>query len=155
MDIMTAIRDQQKLMAVPISNKEVRRRVYDRFGGCCVYCCRETPYSPRYVENDPGMRIDHVWPLSRGGQDIESNYVLSCMPCNGSKGAKILWSEWIPPRARMHAGNDGPLAADMKARTALVAQSEKKATEWRSYAWKLEEETIKLRSALLSLARCK
>jgi hypothetical protein len=45
----------------------------------CQYCgTRRGPF-----------HIDHVYPVSRGGQDIPENLVTSCAKCNTQKGAKI------------------------------------------------------------------
>jgi 5-methylcytosine-specific restriction endonuclease McrA len=30
--------------------------------------------------------LDHVLPLSKGGQDTPANYALACKPCNSKKG---------------------------------------------------------------------
>lgn len=49
--------------------------------GCC-YC------------GSRAAHLDHVHPLSRGGEDVESNIVPACAACNLSKGAKTL-AEWV------------------------------------------------------------
>lgn len=41
--------------------------------------------------------IDHIVPLSRGGFNWPFNIQLLCMPCNDSKGTKLM-SEWTPIR---------------------------------------------------------
>nr|WP_239115333.1 HNH endonuclease [Streptomyces sp. SID8499] len=48
----------------------------------CVYC------------DAPGGTVDHVIPLSRGGQHAEGNLVPACKSCNSSKGDKLL-IEWL------------------------------------------------------------
>jgi 5-methylcytosine-specific restriction endonuclease McrA len=40
------------------------------------------------------QHLDHVHPLSRGGEDVESNIIPACAECNLSKGAKTL-AEWV------------------------------------------------------------
>jgi 5-methylcytosine-specific restriction endonuclease McrA len=45
----------------------------------CMYCLRQL--------NDKIGTIDHVFPLSRGGRNIWSNVVASCMKCNRKKDA--------------------------------------------------------------------
>jgi 5-methylcytosine-specific restriction endonuclease McrA len=47
----------------------------------CVYCGK------------PATTVDHVWPTSRGGPDIESNLVPACRSCNCRKNDRLL-SEW-------------------------------------------------------------
>ncbi|MGW0929581.1 HNH endonuclease [Streptomyces sp. NPDC002644] len=64
-----------------------RSAIFARWGNRCAYC------------NAPAEHLDHVMPLSRGGDDIESNMVPACADCNLSKGAKTLaeWSETFRP----------------------------------------------------------
>jgi len=49
----------------------------------CSYCCL----------SKPNMEIDHVVPLSKGGQNNINNVVIACKECNMSKGNKkyIIW----------------------------------------------------------------
>jgi 5-methylcytosine-specific restriction endonuclease McrA len=49
----------------------------------CAYC--------GVTEN---IEIDHIVPLSRGGNHVVENLTSACKSCNSSKGAKLL-SEWI------------------------------------------------------------
>ena len=49
----------------------------------CVYCGSMT-----------GLTTDHLIPRSRGGDDSADNVVLSCLPCNTSKGEKGVF-EWL------------------------------------------------------------
>jgi len=42
--------------------------------GCCIYC------------GNPSESIDHIHPLSRGGQSVTENCVPACLACNGHKG---------------------------------------------------------------------
>ncbi|MEB3183928.1 MAG: HNH endonuclease signature motif containing protein [Cyanobacteriota bacterium] len=42
--------------------------------GCCLYC------------GAGSESIDHVHPLSRGGQSVTENCVPACLACNGRKG---------------------------------------------------------------------
>jgi len=76
----------------------------------CQYCGKQGEFINRYgkptvVENPNGIdlqarefyngldvipfQIDHIIPISQGGQNTEDNLVLSCRHCNLSKGAKI------------------------------------------------------------------
>ncbi len=46
---------------------------------CCFYCKKDFGKGFK-------LTLDHVVPFSRGGQNTLSNIVLSCGPCNSSKG---------------------------------------------------------------------
>lgn len=62
----------------------IRRAVFERDGKLCVYCGSE----------EGPFHLDHVLPFSRGGLTSVDNLVVSCAPCNFSKGAKTP-EEWI------------------------------------------------------------
>jgi 5-methylcytosine-specific restriction endonuclease McrA len=54
------------------------QRVFERDGHRCVYCgSRE------------GLTVDHLFPVSRGGNNDEENLVTSCSECNQEKGDSI------------------------------------------------------------------
>jgi 5-methylcytosine-specific restriction endonuclease McrA len=55
----------------------------------CRYCGFIFPIS--------SLHIDHIIPVSRGGSHSVDNLAASCKTCNLSKGARLLYSEWIPP----------------------------------------------------------
>jgi hypothetical protein len=66
--------------AIPLS---ILQQVTEHHGDVCFYCgCETGPFE-----------IDHVKPWSSGGQHTFENLVVSCRPCNRSKGAKSL-DEW-------------------------------------------------------------
>jgi 5-methylcytosine-specific restriction endonuclease McrA len=52
-------------------------------GRLCFYCF------------GPFDTIDHIIPLMRGGDNMETNLVPACRSCNSSKGSKLL-AEWKP-----------------------------------------------------------
>lgn len=56
--------------------------------GCCNYCAKLLAFDRR-----DEWHVDHVVPLSRGGLHEIGNLVIACVPCNLSKGAKLV-SEW-------------------------------------------------------------
>jgi hypothetical protein len=66
-----------------------RTAILARWNGMCAYC------------DSRAEHMDHVHPLSRGGDDIESNMLPACAKCNLSKGAKSLaeWAETFGPVA--------------------------------------------------------
>jgi hypothetical protein len=63
--------------------KVIRERIFYRDKYTCQYCG---------AVNEP-LQCDHVFPVSRGGSNDESNLVTACKPCNLSKHAKTP-EEW-------------------------------------------------------------
>jgi hypothetical protein len=60
------------------TNKE-KSIVWTKTGGKCFYCQRElNPFED--------FTVDHVIPISKGGQEVINNYVPSCRSCNSKKG---------------------------------------------------------------------
>jgi 5-methylcytosine-specific restriction endonuclease McrA len=59
------------------------QRLVNRYDGCCAYC----------GDRPPVLTCDHVIPLSRGGSDFIGNMLPACMPCNLSKGSRLI-VEW-------------------------------------------------------------
>jgi 5-methylcytosine-specific restriction endonuclease McrA len=45
----------------------------------CIYCGEKKP-----------LTMDHIIPLSKGGEHVKSNIVPACRSCNAKKGAKIV-----------------------------------------------------------------
>lgn len=71
-----------------------RRSLHMLTGRRCLYC------------GVPSQSIDHVTPLSRGGQSTTENCVPACLSCNGKKGDTdvFLWYRSQPfydPRRAM------------------------------------------------------
>lgn len=58
--------------------ESLRRRIFDKSSGLCVYCER------------PADTLDHVIPRSLGGLTTESNLVAACSDCNNRKGSKLV-----------------------------------------------------------------
>lgn len=63
----------------PIS-KSLRFEVFSRDGYTCRYCGR----NPSEVK----LVIDHVIPVSKGGENGKDNLATSCSECNSGKGVK-------------------------------------------------------------------
>jgi hypothetical protein len=61
---------------VPVALKQL---VFERARGLCEYCRSQAKYAI-----DP-LVIDHIQPVSKGGQTIEDNLALSCQTCNNYK----------------------------------------------------------------------
>ena len=64
---------------VPVALKQ---RVFERARGLCEYCCSQARYAV-----DPFV-IDHIQPVSRGGDSVAENLALSCQTCNNYKYTK-------------------------------------------------------------------
>lgn len=78
-------------------NPALKKRLAKRDGLCC-YLCGEKFNGI----HDPNLSIDHVIPLSRGGDNDESNMALACGPHNKEKGSMsaedyILMKGWEWP----------------------------------------------------------
>lgn len=68
-------------------SKKKRFDVFKRDGFACRYCGHKPP--------EAVLEVDHVHPVSKGGNDETTNLITSCFDCNRGKAAGLL-SE-IPP----------------------------------------------------------
>ena len=66
----------------------------------CTYC---DAWYRQWKNNWKNSVGDHVYPISKGGTDTMDNLVPCCTSCNSSKGDRILYEEWIPPKERIAA----------------------------------------------------
>ncbi len=73
-------------------SKTLRFEILRRDNFTCRYCGTKAPAAE--------LHVDHVTPVTLGGEDKAENLVTSCVDCNNGKGK-------IPP--------DAPLVADVKA----------------------------------------
>ena len=55
-------------------SKDMRREVYEMYGGHCAYCGREIDITE--------MQVDHVQAVYLGGNDEMANYRPACRQCN-------------------------------------------------------------------------
>ncbi len=69
---------QRKIHSRIISNKSLRKVVFERDGYKCVEC-----------GDFDNLSIDHITPIREGGDSDTSNLQTLCMSCNSSKGAKM------------------------------------------------------------------
>ena len=56
--------------------------ILDVFDHLCAYCLRS--------EKEVKLTLDHLVPISKGGEHTESNVVPACLPCNLKKGARSI-----------------------------------------------------------------
>jgi len=61
--------------------------VFERDGWRCQICGVSTPKSRRGTCHANAPELDHVVPISRGGQHTRANTQCACRACNGAKGA--------------------------------------------------------------------
>ncbi len=61
----------------------IRQLVSQRTAGICEYCLIHQDFSMYSHE------IDHVVAIKHGGQSIEDNLVVACLPCNRHKGSDL------------------------------------------------------------------
>ena len=72
--------------------RELRATVWDRSDGRCHYCGK-LPHPIR------DFTVDHVVPISRGGNNDPRNLVACCVRCNSSKGARLAPIAMVPSRS--------------------------------------------------------
>ena len=70
-------------MSRPHISAALRTFVFERAAGRCEYC--------RIHQDDVASRhpIDHITPLSHGGETDETNLALACSLCNTAKGSNL------------------------------------------------------------------
>ena len=56
---------------------EEKKSLYKRYGGRCAICGKPVSYDD--------MTVDHIVPLSQGGNNHFANLQLACLPCNRMK----------------------------------------------------------------------
>lgn len=65
---------------VPVALKQF---VFDRAQGNCEYCRSQAKFAV-----DP-LVMEHIYPVSRGGETIAENLALACQTCNNCKYTKV------------------------------------------------------------------
>lgn len=71
-------RAKQRALMTP----ELRRQIAERDNYTCQKC-------GRYMPDGFGLEIDHIVPVSKGGETVPWNLQVLCYKCNAEKGAKI------------------------------------------------------------------
>jgi 5-methylcytosine-specific restriction endonuclease McrA len=64
--------------------------VFNRDGWRCQMCKARTPHKLRGTHEPRAPELDHIVPLSKGGEHSYRNTQCLCRSCNMSKGAKLL-----------------------------------------------------------------
>lgn len=65
-------------------------KVFDRDGWRCQLCGIETPKAKRGSYENDAPELDHIIPLSKGGEHSYKNTQCACRRCNGLKGDRGL-----------------------------------------------------------------
>lgn len=84
--------------------------IKERDGDICRYCGVTVKWSDR--RGQQGGTIDHLLPVSRGGQNDRDNLVVACRRCNSIKGAKTPAEAsmvLLAPKARTRTGTSSKL----------------------------------------------
>lgn len=66
-------------------SKSKRRLVYEFYGGHCAICGCELKLDKGDARDIPIMTIDHIVPISEGGNNTLNNLQATCEKCNGTK----------------------------------------------------------------------
>ena len=77
--------EQERIDCLPkrkTISKSLRYDVLKRDSFTCQYCGRSAP--------EVQLHVDHIVPVSKGGQNDISNLITACQDCNLGKGAKLL-----------------------------------------------------------------
>lgn len=64
-------------------------KVFDRDGWRCQICFMKTPRSKRGLIDDRAPELDHIVPLSKGGDHTYANTQCACRNCNVKKGDNV------------------------------------------------------------------
>jgi endogenous inhibitor of DNA gyrase (YacG/DUF329 family) len=66
------------------------KQVFDRDGWRCQLCGKVTPERKRGTISNNAPEVDHIIPLSKGGEHSLNNVQTLCRACNGWKSDKII-----------------------------------------------------------------
>ncbi len=75
----------------------------------CYMCGQQLDYSTRDENQHDRYRLDHIWPLSFGGNSVEENALPACHSCNGTK---TNYPTWCFPHIQFFIHGDYPSNAD-------------------------------------------
>jgi len=76
------LRSRAKRRGAKVVERVYRKKVYERDHGCCHLCNNPVAFK--------NMHLDHVIPVSRGGEHSYANVKASHATCNLVKGSKLL-----------------------------------------------------------------
>lgn len=70
-------------------------RVFERDRWTCQLCGRKTPQHLRGTLDPRAPELDHILPISAGGDHIIENCQCACRECNGAKAARPAGQLWL------------------------------------------------------------
>ncbi len=77
---------------------ELKKCLFQEQDGCCALCCQ--PMNEAEILDSTCLQVEHLIPVSKGGNHDEDNLVLSHRKCNQEKAAKTI-VELIAWRSRV------------------------------------------------------
>ena len=89
---------------------KLRFEVFKRDSFRCQYCGRSSP--------EVILEVDHIQPVSEGGENVLVNLVTSCRDCNRGKGKRLISDDQavIKQKAELDALNERRLQMEMMIR---------------------------------------
>jgi len=63
----------------------LRKKIFERDKAQCQKCGRKVRLFARYLGDPTTGEIDHIFPKSKGGEDLKENLQLLCLICNRQK----------------------------------------------------------------------
>lgn len=92
--------------APPLSTRkkslsEIRNELGERCSWICIYC--QQPGSPECGPDQRQWHVDHMFPVSKGGDSMDDNLLLSCATCNQKKHANLASEILATIKAKLNA----------------------------------------------------
>jgi len=94
------VRSRKHKVACDITSEQLLKLIYDAYGKPCKYCGKTMKIA--------NMAVDHIHPISKGGNSTVENLQIICQTSNRVKGSleeqnfQILldWLETVPPELK-------------------------------------------------------
>jgi hypothetical protein len=98
-----------------IRNKNIERAAMGRGRLFCYLCGQELATKGHFGKK---LTIEHVWPISLGGETSEGNLLPACEACNSHRGHTISWA--TGPLHSTYLSSDEKPSRDLKLSLALA-----------------------------------
>lgn len=106
--------------------KNIRFEILKRDAFSCQYCGSKPP--------DVVLEVDHIIPVSRGGQNNPDNLITSCFPCNRGKSDRQLGV--VPEGLLERAERVNEMTEEAERAALSIVSAHQKIDEW---AWSIAE----------------